>query len=240
MKRIFALLFAVMMMVCGAAFADEGSITVSGSAVVSLDADCVSAVLGVNLSGSDLTALQQQANSTIDAICNALISAGLDENNISTNAIYINPDYNYNSGFALSRGSDDSAVQGYAIDHSLTIQTDEINQLGTYIDAAFAAGANSLNSINFSAKDDSAARKLALEKAVADAANKAEIIAAAAGKTLGNVEEIIESGVYSYARSSYDGWNYAAEGSASLSAGTSVRGAQISVTANIQMKYELK
>lgn len=237
MKRILTLVLAVMMLFCGAAFADDGSITVSGSARVNVDADCVSAVLGVSLSGKDLTALQQQANSTIDAICNALVGAGMDEKNISTNSIYINP--YYDSAYSISRGSGEERLQGYTIDNSLTIQTDEIDQLGAYIDAAFAAGANSLNSINFSAKDDSAARKRAMEDAVKDALFKAEIIAAAAGRTLGEVEDITETGVYSYASSSYDGWNYATEAASGASA-TTVRGAQVSVTANVQIKYELK
>lgn len=228
MKRVFILMLALLMLLSCCAYADEGSITVSGSAAVNLEADCVSAVLGVNLSGTDLTALQGQANATMDAVCAALIEVGLEEKNISTNSIYISPDY-YNS---------DGRSQGYTIDNSLTIQTDEIDKLGAYIDAAFAAGANTLNSINFSAKDDSAARKLALENAVKDAAAKAEIIAAAAGHTLGEIEEIIESGVYSYARSSYDGWNYAVtEGAA---AGTTVRAAQVVVNASIQITYELK
>ena len=227
MKRIMILILALVMLLSCAAYADEGKITVSGSAAVNLGADCVSAVLGINMSGSDLTALQNQVNTNMEAVFAALVSAGLDENNISTNAIYINPDY-YGSGDG----------RGYTIDNSLTIQTDEIDKLGAYIDAAFAAGANTLNSINFSAKDDRAARKQALENAVQDARDKAEIIAAASGHTLGEIEEIIESGVYSYARSSYDGWNYAAAETAA--AGTSVRAAQILVNANIQITYELK
>lgn len=233
MKKIIAIMLVVFMAMGCAAMAEKSTLVVSGSASVALEADCASAVLGVNISGTDLTSLQQQANSTVEAICAALVQAGMNEKDITTNFIYITPNYNYGMSY-------DGAPEfsGYTIENTLSIETDQIDMLGAYIDAAFAAGANSFNSINFSAKNDAEARKLALEMAVQDARSKAEIIAAASGMGIENIVEIQVGGISSYAKSAYDGFNgYAMESAAAT--GTTVRASQVLVTADVQITYEM-
>lgn len=235
MKKVFAILLALALVLGCSALADDSTLVVSGSASVCLEADYVSAVLGVNLSGKDLASLQQQVNSTVEAICTALVDAGMEEKGITTNYIYITPNYNYGMS-----SSGEPEFSGYTIENTLSIETDKIDMLGSYIDAAFAAGANSFNSINFSAKDDAQARRLALEMAVKDAWEKAEIIAAASGKTIESIEEIREGGVSSYAKSAYDTGNgYAVMESAS-EIGTTVRASQVLVSAEVQITYEMK
>lgn len=239
MKSILSILIVIICLL-GAAYADESTLTVSGSGSVCLEADSVSITMGVELSGKDLTSLQQQVNATIATICDALTTAGLDEKNISTDQFYVSPVYDYYSGssVAASSGSQE-LISGYTIGNTLSIQTDNLDRIGAYIDAAFAAGANSFNSIRFSARDDSAARKQALEQAVADAWEKAEIIAAAAGRSIESVIEIREGGVNSYAKTSYDGWNtYAVEESAA--AGATVRASQVVVSADVQITFEIR
>lgn len=234
MKKIVAILLALLLMLGCAAMAEKSTLVVNGSASVVLEADWASAVLGVNLSGNDLTSLQNQVNSTVEAICEALVQAGIDEKNITTNFIYITPNYNYGM---TSYG--EAEFNGYTIENTLCIETDQIDLLGSYIDAACAAGANSFNSINFSAKNDSEARKLALEMAVEDAREKAEIIAAASGMGIENIVEIQEGGISSYAKSAYDGVNgYAMESTAA--AGTTVRASQVLVNSEVQITYEMK
>lgn len=241
MKRMLAICLALLLMIAGSALADEGRLLVSGSGTVYMQADRVSASLGVNMSGEDLADVQRQANAAVNAICDALLAAGLDEKGISTNYIYINPRYEYISDTSLSRaGGEQQVLVGYTVNNSLTIETSDIDMIGTYIDAAFSAGANTFDSINFSVVDDSEARVRALELAVQDARVKAEVIAAASGKTLGEIEEIAEGGSGSYSNSASGGARYAMLESAAYDAGTTVRAAQISVTANVEISYELK
>lgn len=235
MKRIIAVLLTLILLLGCGALADESTLVVNGSASVCLEADCVSAVLGVSLSGKDLTSLQQQVNSTVEAICAALVGAGMNEKDIATNYIYISPNYNYGMS-----STGEPEFNGYTIENSLSIQTDQIEMLGTYIDAAFAAGANSFNSINFSAKDDAEARKLALEMAVKDAWEKAEIIAAASGMSIDRIEEIREGGISSYSKGAYDAANGYAVMESAAEVGTTVRASQVLVSADVQITYEMK
>ena len=178
MKRIIAIaLMMIMLLGCGALA--EGTLNVTGSGTVYVAADRVSASLGISISGEDLAELQNQANERMSAICQALLDAGLEGSNISTNYLYISPRYDYSGEM--------EKITGYSISNSLTILTDDIDSIGSYIDAAFAAGANTFDSINFTTKDESAAQRKALELAVADAQGKAEVIAAASGRSLGDI-----------------------------------------------------
>lgn len=242
MKRVLLLCMALMMLLALPAQADESTLVVSGSGTVYMEADCVSATVGVELGGEDLTSLQQQVNATVQAVCEALEAAGLDEKSISTNQFYVSPRYDYDSGSGMFRGSGEpqELIVGYTISNTLSIRTDDIDRIGAYIDAAFAAGANTFGSISFSVKDDTRARAQALELAVQDARAKAEIIAAAAGKQLEGIEQICEGGVSSYAKNaSATMWSY--DGAvAESAAGTTVRASQVVVSADIQITYELK
>ena len=105
------------------------------------------------------------------------------------------------------------------------------------IDAAFEAGANNLNGIEFSASDTSEAKAKALELAVEDAITKAEILAAAAGMKIAGINSIQEGGVYSYDRGvGYITKNMEAAAMDSA-AGTIVQSAKLAVTANITVIF---
>ena len=232
MKKIFAVLLALALLMGISALAEESELRVSGTGVVYMQADRATASLGVSITGEDLGELQQRANATVAAVVKALTDAGLDEKNISTNYIYISPRYDYSG--------ETERVVGYSINNSLTISTQDIDNIGAYIDAAFAAGANTFDSINFSVSDDSEARMQALDLAVQDAQQKAEAIAAAAGKKLGKIENIVEGSQEDYYyNSTASGARSVVAEAVAMDAGTTVRAAQISVTAGVQITYEL-
>ena len=232
MKRIIAIaLMMIMLLGCGALA--EGTLNVTGSGTVYVAADRVSASLGISISGEDLAELQNQANERMSAICQALLDAGLEGSNISTNYLYISPRYDYSGEM--------ETITGYSISNSLTILTDDIDSIGSYIDAAFAAGANTFDSINFTTKDDSEAQRKALELAVADAQGKAEVIAAASGRSLGDILTISqgEEDDYSYYNSTAGSGMLYKEAAAMDGAATTVRAAQIKVSAQVQISYAL-
>ena len=232
MKRMLALIAALALMCSFGALAD-GKLNVTGTGTVYMEADRVSVQMGVRLNGQDVALLQQQANETVKKICDSLENAGLDKKDISTANIYLYPQYDY-SGEA-------EKIVGYTINNSLSVITSDIENIGNYIDIAFAAGANTFDSIQFSVKDDAAACKQALELAVKNAQEKAEIIAAASGKSLGGIEVISEGSQQDYYYAANDGMNVAyARAEATEGAATTVRAAQVSVSAKVEISYELE
>lgn len=231
MKRIFAILLALVLMLGCTALADV-TLNVSGTGTVYMEADLVTASVGVSMQGEDLETLQQDANATIVAICEALQAAGMDAKDIATNYLYISPRYDY-SGVT-------EQIIGYSVNNSLSIRTNKLDMIGTYIDAAFAAGANNLDSINFTVSDDSAARMQALELAVQDARAKAETIAKASGKTLKGMISISEGMEEDYYwNNSTGGVVYARAEATDAAMGTTVRAAQVQVTARVQVTYDM-
>lgn len=232
MKKLLAIVLA-MMLLCGAALADENRLTVSGTGTVNMEANQVSATLGVMLNGEDLSKVQAEVNETVNRICDALEAAGLNEKNISTNYIYVSPRYDYGSM------GDEQELVGYTVSNSLSILTADTEAIGMYIDTAFAAGANTFDSISFSVQDDSEARDKALELAVQEAFRKAEVIAAAANRNIEGILEINEGNMnasYNNGAVSYKMALTEAAGAAD----TAVRAAQVSVSASVQIIFEIK
>lgn len=230
MKRYVSAILVLCMLFCACAYA-ESKLNVEGSGTVYMQADQVYVSLGVRLNGEDIAELQKQVNETISNIYTSLEAAGLDSKKISTSNIYIYPVYDYSG--------ETEKIVGYSINHMLSVHTGETDKIGTYIDAAFAAGANAFESINFTVKDDSKAREQALELAVSDAQHKAEIIAAAAGKTLGDIEIISEGSVGNYYNDSMSSKVAFEMAEADAAAGTTVRASQVCVSANVQITYTL-
>lgn len=229
LKRICTLILAAMLLSVSALA--ESVLNVNGSGTVMVEADTASISLGVSMMGEDLAELQQQVNQTVENICARLEASDVPKNSISTNNLYINPRYDY------SRGAE--TFVGYSISHNLTIVTESIDQVGMLIDLAFEAGANSFDSISFSVKDETQARNAALELAVQNALDKAEVIAKAAGKTIEGIVSIDESGnTYDY----YDGAVAPAEayGINQDKVGTSVRASQIAVKANVKITFAIQ
>jgi uncharacterized protein YggE len=75
----------------------------------------------------------------------------------------------------------------FEANNTIQIVTDNLTQIGNYIDAALSAGATDASEITFSAKDIDEARRRALGQAVVAARNDAEAMARTAGGTLGDL-----------------------------------------------------
>jgi hypothetical protein len=70
----------------------------------------------------------------------------------------------------------------------------DVDRAGAVIDAAVDAGANQVNGPTMSVADQGKLYRQALKAAVADARLSAEALAAAAGRSLGKVTSVVESG----------------------------------------------
>lgn len=190
MKRIFACLVALMMVLMTAGAFAETKIAVNGSGEVRISADTAVISLGINARDKDVLNAQQKVNECIAAIRGALIEKGVKEENINTDYMNIYPIYDYQN--------DQEQLSAYNASTTLAIRVTDMESVGSLIDAAFAAGANTLNGISFSASDTEEAKAEAMKKAVQDARKKAEILAEASGLKLASIEQITEGGIFSY------------------------------------------
>jgi len=229
MKRIVSIL-VVMLLISACAFAETASLKVQGSGVVNVTADVARVVLGVRESVSDVKLAQSTVNEKINAIFDALLEAGVSSKDIATESIYIFANYDYSG--------EEERLVGYTASNSISIVTADIDKMGEYIDIAFEAGANSLDSVEFSAQDDTQAQKEALKLAVENAYEKAEVIAEAAGMEIIAVKSFDEAERQSYAAAGAKYSNARVE-AAAVDSSTRVQASSLQVQASVLVEFEL-
>ncbi len=79
--------------------------------------------------------------------------------------------------------------------NTVEVRLDEIDRVGTVIDAAAAGGATTITGIRFDVRDRAGLERTALRQAVADARARADAAAAGAGATIDRVVRVEEDGV---------------------------------------------
>ena len=216
MKRFTALFTALMLLFTAAA---AGEIPVSAdNAVVSL---------GVNIRESDVLTAQQEANRITAAIREALTALGIPQDCLNTDLLNVYVIYDYQGGA--------EKVSGYNAGSTLAVRVTDMDKVGPVIDAAFAAGANTLNGITYSAADTEEAKAEALKKAVADAKAKADVLAEASGLKITGIEAVTEGGTYSYENSVGNFRTLGKEEAADT--GTVVQAARLIVSANVTVTF---
>ena len=234
MKKMFAILLclAILALGTGAALAEGTTLSVTGNGTVLVESDLAIVTVGVQETSKDVLEAQSTVNEKIAAIKQALLDAGVEESEINTDSINIYANYDYSDNTEV--------IVGYTARNSLSVRTTDMDNVGSLIDAAFAAGANTLDNVQFTVQDDTQAREQALTMAVEDARRKADVLASAAGLQVASIERISEGGV-----SVYDSMrNYAADtvmaAEESGGAGTLVQAALVSVDASVSMEFELQ
>ena len=231
MRKTIALFFVLVLVLGISSALAEQTITVNGSGETLVTADTAVVSVGVSVRKKDALEAQSAANEVIASIRAALAGAGLKEEDISTGYINLYAVYDYSK--------DVEEIVAYSANSSLAIKVTDMGRVGEVIDLAFGAGANTLDGVSFSVADDTEARKESLKAAVADAKEKAAILAEAAG--LGEIEilKIEEGSVFSY-DSGVNNFSRKVYGEAAMDSPTVVQAAKICVSAGVIVTFRAK
>ena len=222
MKKLISLILALMLL--GSCALAERTLTVQGVGTVKVDANLVGISLGVREMATDVRTAQTTVNAKLDKVIEALNGMGDVVETISTNSIGIYPNYSYeDSGI--------EAVSSYTAYNNLYVTLKDADAAGACIDTAFAAGANSLDYVDFSTVGSEEASDKALALAVESARHKAEVLAAAAGVQLGGVIEIRDGVDYGFdSNAAYARTEEAADGDTTVMASQQTVSASVTVT----------
>lgn len=210
--------------------ATNPSLTVNGTGTVYKQPDQAMVMLGVQENAETVVEAQEIVNEKISAVTQALVEAGVQREDISVGYLSIYSNYDYNNS--------PPTIVGYSAQHQLVIKVSDITGAGAIIDTALKAGANQLDGINFTLKDNTPAYRQALELAIEDAASKAEAAASAYGKKLGRLISMTENMSYG---GSYESGLYAKAEAEDAAGGapTEVVAGDLSIAASINATYEL-
>jgi uncharacterized protein YggE len=191
--RLFAPTLIVLALVAGPASAqDEGppasTVRVTGEASVTSRPDRAELDLGVV---NRAVSSQQAAAENARVAQNVLIAVRKvigPKATIETVSYSLQPDYQYPQGGGAPK------ITGYTATNIIRATEDDLSLVGTVIDTATRAGANRIERIRFTLKDESAAKANALRAAAIDARAKANSLVGALGLQLVRVRSINEVG----------------------------------------------
>lgn len=157
-------------------------ITAVGDATVYRAPDRATISLGAVAESMTSEKAQSDLNATMERVLAAIRAVGGDGLVVQTQGLSLSPKMTYEPDRAPK-------TIGYIASNTLSIRVDDLSKCGKLIDAAVAAGANQLNGITFSLRDEREARSAALAEAARNARAEAGVLAEALGLRLGAVIE---------------------------------------------------
>ncbi len=193
--HILTLVCALFLMSCSAAFAapqqetPRPTLSVDGQGTGTAAPDMATVTIGVTTQGKDAAKAQNDNAWVSNQIQAAVRGLGIEEKDIQTRNYSFYPNYSTDKDHR-------NEVTGYTVNNSVIVVVRDIKLTGKVIDAALSNGANEINSLDFSASDTKAVRKVALLNAIQDARDKADIIAKGLGKRIVGIQNVSESTGY--------------------------------------------
>ncbi|WP_302359445.1 SIMPL domain-containing protein [uncultured Mitsuokella sp.] len=193
--HILTLVCALFLMSCSAAFAapqqetPRPTLSIDGQGTGTAAPDMATVTIGVTTQGKDAAKAQNDNAWVSNQIQAAVRGLGIEEKDIQTRNYSFYPNYSTDKDHR-------NEVTGYTVNNSVIVVVRDIKLTGKVIDAALSNGANEINSLDFSASDTKAVRKVALLNAIQDARDKADIIAKGLGKRIVGIQNVSESTGY--------------------------------------------
>jgi uncharacterized protein YggE len=184
-------LFALIVSACGAAAGSPAAqepprtISVSGAGTAYLVPDIAYIYVGVHTEKPSASDAVNENNAQTQKMIQALTDFGIDAKDIRTTNFSIYPFDKYDPATGVPTGE-----KYYAVDNTVYVTVRDLAKLGKLLDTVIAAGANTVNSVQFDVADKDAALKQARADAVKDAQVKAQELADAAGVSLGEIQSI--------------------------------------------------
>jgi len=236
---IFAVLALIALLVsaCGPTTVNQAapppvrSVSVSGAGSANLVPDIAYIYLGVHTEKPSASEAVDENNAQTQKMIEALKDFGIAAKDIRTTNFSIWPQERYDQFTGSPTGE-----KTYVVDNTVYVTVRDLGKLGDLLDTVVAAGANTVNSIQFDVADKSEALKIARAEAVKDAEAQAKELTDAAGVKLGEVMSIgfYDSQPYPVFDGKGGGGGAVAESSVPIQPG------QLTFTVTVSMTYEIK
>src|SRR5437868_9366568 len=151
--------------------------------------DLATVSAGVVSRAATATAALQETADRMQRVLAALKRAGVEDRDIQTSNVNLNPEYRYPENQAPQ-------LVGYTASNSVSVRFRDIRKSGRILDALVAEGANQINGPSLSVEHPELALDEARLKAIANARARADLYARALGMRVVRIVSINESGGY--------------------------------------------
>jgi uncharacterized protein len=170
-----------------AAEAPVSSIRVTGEARITAKPDRVQIDIGVSTQAPTSQEAAAANARQLEAVLTAVRAAGGNAATLKTVSYTLNPEYQYHPNGAAP------TLTGYHAANIVQVTLDDLGKIGAVLDAATRAGANQVQGIRFTLRDEDAARAQALREAAQRARAQAEVLAQALGLKIDRVLQVEEN-----------------------------------------------
>lgn len=168
------------------ALADDGKITMTGTASVSAAPDEAIVTAGVMTTADSARAALSQNTKRMSQVFAALKDIDVEERDITTSSFNISPNWEH--------GPSGSKQRGYQVSNQVTVRLRDVTFVGAALDTLVRAGANQAGGVQFLVKNQDELLDSARREAVGKAKARATLYAEAAGVKLGPIMQITEGG----------------------------------------------
>jgi uncharacterized protein YggE len=165
----------------------EHTISVTGTGRVVISPDVADLRVGVMVTKSTVKAARQAAAESMTKVVAALKKLGIDDKDIQTTILSLQPTYDY------SNSGNPPRLTGYTLMNSVAVTVRNLDKVGDAIDGSLAAGATTFDGITFRVDDPAKAEAQARDAAMVQAKAKADTLAKAAGVSIVGVASISET-----------------------------------------------
>lgn len=160
------------------------TINVSGEGSVQVEPDIVYVTLGVERLDPDVTIAVDDVNARSESVRQALLDAGIAEEDIRTEMYNI-----YQESYG-PMGDPNVPQANFRVMLYLNVKVRDVNAIGDVLATAINAGANAVNNLQFGIEDSSVYEAEARELALDDADARVQAIADYKGLTVTGVQQI--------------------------------------------------
>ena len=178
-------LAAICASVATASFAaPQGSfeIHVTGQASRSVAPTYAILTLGITSENTNINAAKSNNDRIMSDLISRLSNLNVAKKDIYTSNISVSPTSDYQEGKRVNTG--------YRVSNLVTVKINNLDSVGKVVDAAVNAGANDINSLSFQNDTSQQLSDSLTTEAIQNGQHKAEVIAAALGRTLGPVKTV--------------------------------------------------
>lgn len=205
-------------------------VSVEGEAEVFLTPDRASVSIGVETEGKDVVVIKKDNDRRVRAIFEALKNLGVDQKDIMTSDLSIQPQYNW-------KPEGRRELVKYQMRNVVHVTVRNLATLEGIIDASVAGGSNTLDNVNFSMADNKSMRDSLRVAAAKNAKAKAEALAGAVGARVTRIISISENGGYTPPTPMYKSMRNM---SAEADMGTPVSAGQLTMRVTVNATFELE
>ncbi len=206
------------------------TIVVDGNGEAHAAPDWATINLAIETQGHTAAAAAQNNAALAQKVVDAIKGKLGDRGTITTGGYSLSPEYDQRPN------RERPTIVGYTAQNSITVETGTLDLVGPLIDSSVAAGANRVNYLNFTLKNDTKARGEAIANATKDARAQADALASALGVRLGQVVKATTVAQVTPIRISAAPMMAMAK----MNEPTPIEAGQISIPATVSLTYEIE